>query len=668
MLALNIIQLTIWVDTGNKTFSTKLIFKKGLNIIRAENSSGKSTCVNALAYGLGLEAILGPSRKRPFPKSVYESLVASKENDEPHFVQRSAVELIIENSQGERATLKRDIQGYSDKVCVEIANIQKDYFLGASGDVGSAKSENGFHNWLAKFIGWKLPTVAKFDGKESLLYLECIFPLFFIEQKRGWSEIQANVPTYYGIKNLKRSAIEFSLSIDSFDYEKKIAVLKRKIEEAESEWEAIGKAAENIADFNSVLVNKLPDLGAERLGDILEFRYIESNIQLSVYEKEKALNRFLSNVSQEISKRTPQDERLNQALATIRELRREAEEFSGAIELAMLSIAESTSKIITLKRDYEQYQQLRRLKNVGAKNGVDIDTSKCPICDTEIDDTLANRASRRAPMTIDENIEFLKNQLDFYKSIESKSRIDLEGLRAKSRIISSRINIEQIGLQKIRADLDDINGVTSQLIREQLQAEIAVREVQKVKSAQDELNSRASNAESSWRIATDALRLLRKSSEFDNRWPIIKELEAIMKANLMSFGFSAAIINDVSISLQTLRPEQQGYDIVAETSASDYIRIIWAYTLGLLMLAGKEETVRHGGFIVFDEPRQHEASKVSFISLINKAAESASFGGQVIFATSLDEIDLKAACKDKNVNLLCFDDYILQLNNTLKTS
>jgi hypothetical protein len=668
MLGLNIIQLFIWVDTGEHTFSTKLKFEKGLNIIRAENSSGKSTCVNAIAYGLGLEAILGPSRKRPFPKSVYESLVASKEDDAPYFVQRSAVELIVENSRGEKVTVRRDIQGYSDKVSVKTADSQKDYFLGASGEIGSAKSENGFHYWLAKFIGWNLPTVAKFDGKESPLYLECIFPLFFIEQKRGWSEIQANVPTHYGIKNIKKSAIEFCLSIDSFDHEKKVASLKSQIEDAEREWEAIGKAAENIADFNSVLVNKLPGLGSERLGNIIEFRYLESNIQLSVYEKEKSLIRFLKNVSQEISQRQPQDERLNQALATIRELRRESEDFSNSIELAMLSIAESANKISTLKLDYDQYQQLRRLRKVGADIGVDVNTSKCPICDTEMDDTLANRVSKRAPMTIDENIEFLKNQLDFYKSIESKSRGDLEALRAKSKVVASRIDVEQIRLQRLREDLDDANGVTSQFIREKIQAEIAVREVQKIKSAQEELNGRASKIESTWRIATDALRLLRKNSDFDNRWPIIKELEAILKTNLVAFGFSGAIINDVSISSQTLRPEQEGYDIVAETSASDYIRIIWAYTLGLLMLAGNEETVRHGGFVVFDEPRQHEASKVSFISLINKAAESASFGGQVIFATSLDEIDLKAACENRNINLLCFKDYILQLDELSEIS
>lgn len=78
------------------------------------------------------------------------------------------------------------------------------------------------------------------------------------------------------------------------------------------------------------------------------------------------------------------------------------------------------------------------------------------------------------------------------------------------------------------------------------------------------------------------------------------------------------------------------------------------------MLAGKNENAKHGGFVVFDEPRQHEASKVSFASLINKAADSLLFGGQVIFATSLEEAELRTACDGKDVNLICFDNYILK--------
>ena len=83
------------------------------------------------------------------------------------------------------------------------------------------------------------------------------------------------------------------------------------------------------------------------------------------------------------------------------------------------------------------------------------------------------------------------------------------------------------------------------------------------------------------------------------------------------FGFSESSVDEISISQSTLRPEHNGYDIIAETSASDYIRTIWAYTLALLELgANNELNVNHCGFVVFDEPRQHEARTQSLFDLI----------------------------------------------------
>ena len=173
--------------------------------------------------------------------------------------------------------------------------------------------------------------------------------------------------------------------------------------------------------------------------------------------------------------------------------------------------------------------------------------------------------------------------------------------------------------------------------------------------------SKRTKIHSAWTNASNSLIQVRKGSTITDSGLVIRKLESIIKGNLKAFNFNHSAIKSVSISHQTFRPEQEGYDIVAETSASDYIRIIWSYTLALLELAGKEQEIKHGGFVVFDEPRQHEASKISFTSLIEKASKSGIYGGQVIFATSLEESELRASCASKKVNLVCFNDYILML-------
>lgn len=664
MLGLTLLNIEIAVNTNGGRFSVKIPFNSGLNIIRADNSSGKSTCINAIAYGLGLEAILGPSRKRPFPKSLYEVIYDDKKDDRPYFVRSSFVSISIKNSKGSLAVLMRDIQGNDNKVTVTSDIGGGDYFLGPAGNgIGSAISQKGFHHWLADFIGWDLPSVVTFEGKETKLYLECIFPLFFIEQKRGWSEIQANTPTHYGIKNLKKSAVEFCLAIDSFEHEKKIAKLKNMIESSEADWDKLRSFAESIANFNAVRVNKIADLDNKSSVCLVKFSYLENDVAISVEEQERSLNRFIEKLSKEISGKTLDDEKLNSQVAVMRVLRREVEETSNLVEMKMLSISEVDSKILTLKHDYDQYRQLNRLKKVGSDISINTDTRKCPICENDLYDTLGNSTVKREPMSLDENIQFLKNQLDFFSSIKKKSVAQLQEFRDKAKLLNSRMEVENDKLSSLREEIDDVNGATKALLRETIQAEILLKNVLKLKEAQDNLNEQATRIHARWSNASNSLKQVRKNSTDTDRGLVIRKLESIIKGNLTAFNFNYSAINTVSISHQTLRPEQEGYDIVAETSASDYIRIIWSYTLALLELAAedKEQKIKHGGFVVFDEPRQHEASKLSFTNLIGKASESILYNGQVIFATSLDELELRTSCVGKNVNLICFNDYILTL-------
>lgn len=661
MLGLKIKELEISVVTSSGTFSTLIPFKDGLNIIRANNSSGKSTCVNAIAYALGLEAILGPSRKRPFPKSLYEVIYRSKEDETPYFVKSSNVRLIVMNSNAKEATLIREVEGDSKKITVISETNKQDYFLGSAGEVGSAKSERGFHHWLVEFIGWTLPDVVTFEGKETKLYLECIFPLFFIEQKRGWSEIQANIPTNYGIRNVKKNAAEFCLGFDSFEQEKKIFLLKAKVDAAEIEWDKARSSAEGIADFNTVRVNKLPDIEKIKERAHVNFSYLENGIFISLHDQERSLKKLIARLNKEITAKQPNSEQIEAQNSIIRALQRESERTSISIENALLSMSENDKKISTLKHDLDQYQQLRRLKSVGSNIEQHLDTSKCPICDTAMHDTLGNNSTQRSPMTLEENIEFLKNQIDFFNSIKNKTAAEIQNLQASSKLITSRLSVEQDKLNELRSDFEDIHGATKSILREKIQAEILLKEVEKLQASEKSINEQLQRVQNDWSTASDALKLARKNLSTTNKYATINKLEEIIRKNLESFQFNHAAINTITVSHQTLRPEQEGYDIVAETSASDYIRVIWAYTLGLLELAGSEKEIKHGGFVVFDEPRQHEASKVSFVSLIKEASASKAYGGQVIFATSMEKTELEGVCSERDLSINFFDDYILKL-------
>ncbi len=669
MIGLTIQNIEISVEVHRARFTCNIPLEDGLNIIRADNSSGKSTCVNAIAYGLGLEAILGPARKRPFPKSLYDTVLDSKKTKVPYQVLESRIQLKVQNQNGVEVYISRDVKGDTNKVSVLLCDDSQggdllygsgDYFLGSAGEgLGSAVSERGFHHWLAGFIGWDLPLVPTYNGKDCPLYLECIFPLFFIEQKRGWSEIQANSPMQYGIKNIKKSALEFCLSIDGFEHDRKITAAQNAVEVAEVQWKELQAAAEGVADYNTVRIAATTELGAKEPKLDIEFSYMENDTFICVENQLKSLRRLFTESEGKAKPTVGSNEQYEKQSSVVRNLRRTLEVNSGELELALLSEPDVDGKIETLNHDYNQYRQLQKLKTVGSQFG-DLDTDKCPICEGDLYDTLGTRKAQRAPMTLEENIEFLKNQLTFFQSIKAKNSRIIDQLQVLGRNLYTSLEQESAALVQLEDDLSEMNGAVKSRIREDVRLQALLQGAEKLWKAQQELNGRASRIQTSWSLATKSLKQLRRTTSKSGRSGVINSFSRILGKNLESFGFSTSEIQSVTISPRTLRPEQEGYDIVAETSASDYIRIIWSYTLALLELAKKPAEVRHGGFVVFDEPRQHEASKFSFTQLIGKAATSQDFGGQVIFATSLDESELKEACVGRKVNLVCFDDYILQ--------
>lgn len=665
MLGIILKSLDLVVETTEGSFSSSIPFKKGLNIIRAENTSGKSTCVNAIVYALGLEAVLGPRGKRPFAKSLYDIIEDRKNNPKNYYVVASKVFLDIENSSGRCVTLARDIKGSDDnKISVCEAGKTEDYFLGSSGTAGSAKSKKGFHYWLENFMGWKLPSVAKFDGGESKLYLECIFPLFFIEQKRGWSEIQANTPTTWGLKNVKKNAIQFCLGLEGFELEKTINELNIKISKAISEWDNLRTKVKDIAHFSSLRSSQISDINEKDGYFSVQFLFPENDSFTNVHSNELSIRRYIEELSDTPADQLLNDHTLQQHSASIRTTRREIEETNNSIELVIISLRETEQKIATLRRDHDQYQQLRRLQNVGGDISADLDTKVCPICDNKLLDTLGSNTAKRKPMTLDENIQFLKNQLDFYKSIKSRNQDKLEFLNSTLKLLNDKLDYETKILQELKADLRQLNGEEINKLRKKIEAEAKLETVLKIKESQEELNKHAKRIRGDWSSGVAALKSLRESSRIGSFSRAIEELQALLRSNLKAFGFNPSAINFIALSRQTLRPEQEGYDIVAESSASDYIRIIWSYSLALLELAGNNDSSKHGGFVVFDEPRQQEANKLSFINLIDKASKSSVYNGQVIFATSIDRKEIEVACTNINVNLISFDDddYILTLD------
>ena len=101
-MSLRIRQLRLIAETGTGTFGRELAFPDGLNVIRADNTHGKSTVMQSIIYALGLEAMVDPRHDVPLPPAMTDTL--RDPDGREHRVSESYVVLEIENGEGARLT------------------------------------------------------------------------------------------------------------------------------------------------------------------------------------------------------------------------------------------------------------------------------------------------------------------------------------------------------------------------------------------------------------------------------------------------------------------------------------------------------------------------------------------------------------------------------------
>ncbi|MFA4987969.1 MAG: ATP-binding protein, partial [Candidatus Brocadiia bacterium] len=219
-------------------------FARNLTIVRAKNSSGKSTLFNSLLYGLGMEELVGGRNEKVLPYAVKEHF---EYDGRRILVTASEVLLEIESRSGEVVTLRRAIRdSVRNPKLIEVfgvAHLTQGAELGEARptyvhDGGGAKHPEGFHRFLESFLGLSLPQVPTTNGGETKLYLQTVFAAMAVEQKRGWTDYIANIP-FYGIRDARTRVVEFLLGLGVFETNALRNRLNAESVEIDADWRKV---------------------------------------------------------------------------------------------------------------------------------------------------------------------------------------------------------------------------------------------------------------------------------------------------------------------------------------------------------------------------------------------------------------------------------------------
>ena len=674
-MRIQLTNLQIRVVASGQQFGADLSFQSGLNIVRADNSAGKSTCMNSILWALGLDGMLGPRNQVPLPHAMTSEIEGP--DGTMRTVTESHVTLEIQRSDDKAClTIRRHVTGSIDKSLVNTWDgpllsephayyKQRDYYVRRP---GAAQEERGFHRFLAEWCGWEMPTVTSFDGSPMPLYLEAVAPLWIVEQKRGWSGIQAVTPQYLRISEVRKRALEYVLALDVLGRRASIQQLRQDLQELRGEWgnrlaafTAIAQQVGATARLPRQPTGNWPPTPAPALLISHQSQWIpiRKAIQGSVDHVDSLSRRSRSReaVSAQLSADLDATEaELELAMAARAQLRR-------SMVLDRESLEQARHHLAAIEQDKRRHKDLLLLRKLGSDEGSLLRTEACPVCNRDLGDVLLNEDSRSRVMGIEETVQHLDAQADLSKAVIESSVSSLEAREAqmnalarRARELRSRISAHRIALLgdgPSIAEAEELLAARRRLKR----FERTEREFAGVCSDLAELSNK-------WRTTEARLRELRSRelSEIDKR--TLDELQRTFLSQLSSYGFESLSPHSMKISQSSYHPDHEGYDAAFESSASDVIRIIWAYLLSLLHVSRKLG-LNHPGLVIFDEPRQQMASGVSFRELLRRAV---AIGGQVVFATSETEQRLARMLEGLSPNLISFEGKILKPLQTSITS
>ena len=639
-------QLRLIAETGAGTFGRELVFPDGLNLIRADNTHGKSTVMQSIIYALGLEAMVDPRHDVPLPPAMTDTLRDSDGRE--HAVSESYVMLEIENGEGSRLTCQRWVtHERMDRHLVRTwrggtlsqpssAHQQEDYFVRRP---GAAVSERGFHHMLTEFLGWELPMLARDEGTEVPLYLEMIFPLLYVEQKRGWGGIQATMPTY-GIPNARRRAIEFILGLGVYRRARERNELLGEIERLRAEYRQSLAEFRGRLEGTGVILQGLenemptswPAVEPALMAAIDENRWAGlPELLRTLRERHRSLVEEEVPTAEEASRELEQGLRTNERL--LGGLTAAATELRQSLALDEDQLSSLQRHIEALEEDRRRYRDAITLKSLGAEELSILEGDECPACHRPLPVALVVPESP-PPMSLEQNAGFIAEQIQTFRLMQSDAEHHRDVGSQRLAALRSRVEEVRQEIRAARSTLVSPSGLPSvAAIREQLRLEDRISALDEIDQDFVGLLERLRPVIEEAARAREHLLALPKERLDTEDEEKLAALEQSVVSQLRDYGFLSFSVDTIGISQDNYLPTREGFDLGFVTSASDAIRIVWSYLLGLLEVA-REHPTNHPGLLMFDEPRQQAADPVSFQALLRRAAGVNRARQQVLFATS----------------------------------
>jgi len=654
-MSLRLVEISLDVLTTVGPLRYRTRFGPGLNVLAAPNTYGKSTLFQGIIFALGLEGMLTSSRAAPLGPIM--TTVADLPGNNRAAVVESSVTLTCRNEAGKYLRTRRfarsgDVQlnliqtwaADSEGGLESAERIDTYVRLG-----GAAVQDLGFHRVLAKFLGWSLPKVPTYSAEEALLYLEVLFPLFYVEQKSGWAGVTPRMPTYLGIRDMLRRSVEYVLGLSTLDRLRALNALKDELAEVKFRWSTAVERMESAAAAENLraAVSRSMTGQTQRVAT-----RIEADIDGTWTTLEGAVARWTARLGElegariaTAGERTPQSQvELAEAEQLVRRLGGQLRTYTEQMSYVEADLDALRARLAAVEADRRRLKDIQRVRALGSDLGVAVlSDDLCPTCLQPLDD---RHVATGEAASVEANLVLGDAERTTLIDMQSVAERRLADLSRARDAISQQLDHARGQVRLLRDELVTESAAPSLVeVREQLWLRERVAGAERVQalvaSADEELDSLAERYD----YVRARIRRIEAESTNEEDKHLLDTFNRSFREQLGLYGLRSLPPEQVTIDANSLIPTDEGvelrFDIGLGMSASDTIRTKWAYYVALLETALKSTSGHHAGLLMLDEPRQQETAKISLAELVRRLGAAATEGSQILYATSEDVEDLE---------------------------
>jgi len=619
----------------NVEYGADIPFSHGLNIVWGPNSLGKTSIVTGIIYGLGLEKCLGvfKLKQNPFKPEFYSKIEEKK-------IKKSYLFLEIFNGEKTITIYRHLFGGQTNIVAVKECSIDsystENNFKKLIVEGEGVFTNSGFQKYLFDFLDIPIVEIPSYDNKNVKLYFENIAPLFFVEQRAGWSQIQARQITRYNIRDVKRVAFEYLMGFDKFDLHL-LQLEKKEIDEK------IKRSKEHLS-------SKEENLFVVSNGELKEGELFVDDNQTGKYSIDNYIEKLKVLLSKEKTSISKLSENREQTQENENSLRNKLK----VIDYKYRKSEEKIKRLIAEIKGYESY--IERIKQNKYKNkqlkkleefSIELKVSTCPICENPIngceDDKcqLCNSDVKRRISTPVQNLDFLEDEEKSFKNVLKSKKLELR----KEKELAFGLKDKLTSVEKtLEHQIQTYSGKALAKYREKIiKVDSLHKEIDRyvrIKERWDNLNSIRTDIKKDEKKSSDLKSRIDDYLESSSDLKILKSILDNLKNNVRDLGLFKAkeyLINQIKLDeSDNYTPFLDSYDIYNISSSSDNVRIILSYYISLLQTSlelKKKTKIRFPNLLLLDEPKQQNLDNKSLIASIDLFEKLKGNQYQVILTT-----------------------------------